>query len=156
MQSLGKKLGLYPDEVDEDHALTVTLTVMDFVAEGRLAFHAINPVGPYKEQAEETQSRVDWFKRERLVSWLSHFENILSKTADVGETYFFGGKLTYVDLAVFHGVCATEAQFSDIWEKVSAGIPLLVAHKKRIPSLPNIEAYLQSDRCRPWAGDSMM
>lgn len=64
--ALGKRFGLFPDAADEDHAMAVNLSVADFIAEGRLAFHAVDPVGSYKGQIEGTQPRIDWFVAERL------------------------------------------------------------------------------------------
>ena len=57
--SLGKRFGLYPeDEKDEVAGLAVNCTVADLIAEGRLAFHAVEPTGPYSSQREQTEPRV--------------------------------------------------------------------------------------------------
>jgi glutathione S-transferase len=155
--TLGKKFGMSPlIEANEGLAMQVNLTVADFVGEGRLAFHAIKPTGGYLTQKEETQPRVEWFKTERLPFWLNHFEHCLSKAQDGGSSFFFEGKMTYADIAVFHALNATEAQFPELWGDLKSTIPKLVAFQSRMAEIPNIKAYLASDRVRPWAGDSMM
>jgi len=88
-----------------------------------------------------------------LPFWLSHFEHCLAVSTDNGATYFFG-RLTYVDVAVFHALNSSEAQFPE--EYAALSIPLLKAFQIRMRELPAISSYLASGRVRPWAGDSMM
>jgi glutathione S-transferase len=156
LHALGKKFGLFPDEDDEANCLALNITAADFIAEGRLAFHAHAPVGSYSIQIEETKPRIEWFVSERLPKWLNHFEHCFQVTSDRGASYLFSGKLTYCDIAIFHVLNATEAQFSDAWASLSPSYPLLVAFKARMMDLPNIKEYYASSRVKPWAGDSMM
>ena len=155
--SLGKKFGMSPDD-DNNQALAMqlNLTAADFIGEGRLSFHAIEPTGSYSNQIEATKPRVEWFKASRLPGWLGHFEHCLSSAPDGGETFFFESKMTYVDIAIFHVVNATEAQFPESWASLKLKLPLLVAFQSRMSDMPGIKEYLVSDRVRPWAGDSMM
>lgn len=88
--------------------------------------------------------------------WIEHLEHCLCSAADGGASFFFSGRLTYVDLVVYNAVTAAEVQFPTAWPDLAAHNPKLVAHKERIASLPKVAEYLASDRCRPWAGDSMM
>lgn len=88
--------------------------------------------------------------------WIEHLEHCLCSAADGGASFFFSGRLTYVDLVVYNAVTAAEVQFPAAWPDLAAHNPKLVAHKERIASLPKVAEYLASDRCRPWAGDSMM
>lgn len=69
--------------------------------------------------------------------------------------FVIGNKCTYVDLTLFHILRATEAQFPEAWAKADY-IPALKAFKERMAARPNIAAYLKSDRCKAFAGDSMM
>mmetsp|Transcript_15669 Transcript_15669/g.20329 ORF Transcript_15669/g.20329 Transcript_15669/m.20329 type:complete len:241 (-) Transcript_15669:476-1198(-) len=156
LHALGKRFGLYPDLVDEDHCLALNITASDFIAEGRLVFHSKSFVGSYSSQAEETKPMIEWFVNERLSKWLAHFEHCLQVTPDQGASFFFSGKLTYCDIAIFFVLNATESQFNEKWNSLSTSIPLLVAFQNRMKALPNIAAYLSSDRVKPWAGDSMM
>ena len=155
--SLGRKFGMSPDdERNQTLAMQLNITASDFIAEGRLAFHAKAPVGSYSTQAEETKPRIEWFRTSRLSDWLSHFEHCFANSTDKGATYFFESKLTYVDIAIFHILNATEAQFPEDWAKLKPSVPLLAAFHSRMKEIPRIKAYLESDRVKPWAGDSMM
>lgn len=158
LHALGKKFGLFPNEDDEINCLSLNVTIADFIGEACNAFHAKDPMGTYASQIEESKPRIEWFINERLPKWLNHLEHWLQVTPDKGASYFFSGKLTYVDLAVFYMLIATESQFNEFWKKDStiSSYPLLFAFKDRIAALPNIKAYLESDRVIPWGGDSMM
>ena len=63
-------------------------------------------------------------------------------------------QITYVDIAVFQALRATESQFPDDYRDLS--IPGLRAFKQRIQERPNVKAFLQSDRSLPFTGNSMM
>ena len=55
MRYLGKQFGYFPkNEVDEAHADSVMGFVTDFIAEGRLVFHAKCFTESYFTQQEET------------------------------------------------------------------------------------------------------
>lgn len=154
LMALGKRLGLCPEhEADEARAAALVATVTDFVAEGRLAFHAVDPTGSYKTQAAETQPAIDRFAAKRLPRWIDHLEHCLTAAAD-GSGYFFGGALSYADIAVFHAVDAARSQFAAAFAELQC--PALKAHHQKIEALPRIAAYRASARCRPFSGDSMM
>ncbi|KAJ8314316.1 hypothetical protein KUTeg_008877 [Tegillarca granosa] len=153
---LGKKFGLYPDnEEDEWHAEQVNAIVHDYLGEGCLSFHGINPMASHKSQKEETQPYIKRFVTERLPRWLKYFESVL-KENNGGEGFVVGNKLTYVDLGLFHILRTTEAQFPEAWKENAGNIPLLIAFKKRIETRPKLVAYLKSDRWRGFEGNSMM
>jgi glutathione S-transferase len=88
--------------------------------------------------------------------WIEYLEHCLASAADGGASFFFSDRLTYVDLVVYNAVTAAQVQFPAAWPALAAANPKLVAHRERIAALPKIAAYLASDRCRAWAGDSMM
>ena len=69
--------------------------------------------------------------------------------------FCIGKKCTYVDLTLFHCLRATEAQWPEVWAQADY-IPALKTFKERMAARPKMAAYLKSDRCRPFAGDSMM
>ena len=77
----------------------------------------------------------------------------LTAAAD-GSGYFFGGALSYADIAVFHAVDAARSQFAAAFAELQC--PALKAHHQKIEALPRIAAYRASARCRPFSGDSMM
>ncbi|XP_035669728.1 glutathione S-transferase P-like isoform X2 [Branchiostoma floridae] len=152
---LGKQFGLWPEsEEDQWRAQQLNITIHDFIAEGRLAFHGRNPVESYYTQKEETQPYIDRFVATRLPRWLTHLETALKANND-GQGFVIGGKLTYVDLGLLHVLRATESQFPQAWAS-NDSIPLLKAFKARLSARPNLAAYFNSDRCVPFEGNSMM
>lgn len=156
MKFLGKQLGLYPDNiVDEAHADSMNAFVTDFVSEGRLVFHSQCFTAGYAVQKDSDQVKgtIKWFKEERLAKFLNYFEAVLGHTAS---GFVVGKSLTYVDVAVFHCIEATAAQFPDEFLTLSGSTPLVVAHRAMVREIPNIASYLASDRRGVFAGDSMM
>ena len=88
-----------------------------------------------------------------MLCWLTHFDHVLSVAHSSG--YVTGDRLTYADIALFHVLQATEAQWPDEW--ATADFPRLKAFLDMIiTKTPSIAAYLQSDRQRPWEGNSMI
>lgn len=63
-------------------------------------------------------------------------------------------QVTYVDIAVYQVLRATEAQFPSVY----ASLPFakLLAFKSRMDARPRIKAYLESSRCLHFCGNSMM
>ncbi|KAL3846871.1 hypothetical protein ACJMK2_017824 [Sinanodonta woodiana] len=152
---LGKEFGLYPENpVDEAHADQVNLTIHDYIAEGRLAFHGMNHTASYYTQMEETKPYIERFVKDRLPRFLKHFETTLVAN-NAGKGFLFGDRLTYVDLALLHVLRATEAQFPEAWQGADY-IPALKAFKERMSARPRLAAYFNSKRCLPFEGNSMM
>lgn len=152
---LGKKFGMYPDnETDEWRADQLNATIHDFIGEGRLSFHGMHPTMTYNKQIEETKPYIERFVNERLPVWLKHFEAVL-KENNGGKGFLFGETVTYVDLGLMQALRATESQFPDAWNNADY-IPALKSFKDRMCSRPRLAAYFKSDKCRPFAGDSMM
>jgi len=156
---LGKKFGLYPDnDIDEARAHQVSLCIADYITAGRAPFHPIKPYASHHDQKEESKPFIRDFVVERLPKHLSHFEAILAyakKTHPSSqEMYVVGNKLTYVDLELFHALCATESQFNEAWQTME--VPLVKAFTAQIAARPRIAEYLKSERRQKFAGDSMM
>ena len=68
MEYLGKKFGLYPEggPEDEAHAMQLTLTVADCMAECMIAFHPVSGHASYTTQMEEAKPFIEKFRTERL------------------------------------------------------------------------------------------
>ena len=68
MEYLGKKFGLFPEggPEDEAHAMQLTLTVADCLAECMTAFHPVSMHASYTTQVEEAKPFVEKFRTERL------------------------------------------------------------------------------------------
>ncbi len=123
--------------------------MFDFDSEGRLSFLAsYGPGGPGSGSVsgEDTAARLEWFRTERLPSWLSHFEHCLSAAPGNGAAFFFSLRLTYADLAVFHALCEAAEQFPEHYHSIVPQIPLLTAFVARIKLVPGIARYLSSGR----------
>lgn len=154
MNTLGKKFGMYPDnEIDEMRALQTALTIQDFHTEGRACFHPKELMASYYTQVEEASVASAQFASGRLVHWLLYFEHVIAANHG-GSGFAIGPKMTYVDIMLFHILCAAESQFPEAWH--NAAIPLSKAYKARIGSHPPLVEYFASPRCRPFEGNSMM
>lgn len=154
---LGEEFGLMPKSEEEKwQADQVNATIHDFVAEGRLAFHAKHWVGSYHDQKEETQPYIDWFVKERLPKWLKHFELVL-KNNNGGNGFCFGEEVTYVDLALLQCLRGCEGSYKKGFESADY-CPLLKAFKARMEARPKLAAYYKSERYakHPQDTNSMM
>ena len=79
MRYLGKKFNFYPkNEEDEAHADALMSFVTDYIAEGRLVFHARCFTESYYTQKEETAGHIEWFKKDRLTRFMPYLEHSLS------------------------------------------------------------------------------
>mmetsp|Transcript_1693 Transcript_1693/g.2738 ORF Transcript_1693/g.2738 Transcript_1693/m.2738 type:complete len:255 (-) Transcript_1693:294-1058(-) len=154
---LGKKYGMYPDnDEDEAHADQVMMTVTDFIAEGRNAYHPVENSKSYFDQVEEAKPYIAKFANERMPRFLKHLEACLKANTEGNSEYVVGKKATYVDMGLFHVLCAAESQFPDEYKAQIPDHPLLAQHKDRIAALPRIAEYLASDRRGFFEGNSMM
>jgi glutathione S-transferase len=153
MNYLGRKFGMYPqNEIDDIRALQVALSVQDFHTEGRACFHPKDLMASYYGQEEEAKVATAKFESARLLHWLQYFENVIVSNQAAG--FVVGSKITYVDVMVFHILCAAESQFPESWK--SAEIPGAKAYKTRLATQPRVVEYFASSRCRPFEGNSMM
>lgn len=151
---LAEKYGLCPSKEKENaRAEEISLTCHDFIAEGRLAFHAIDSTGSYASQKEATQPFIEKFAANRLPRWLKFFERMLLAN-NGGKGFVVGDKCSYADLALLHVLRATAAQFPEAWAKTE--VPTLKAFVVRISERPKLAAYFKSNRVIPFCGDSMM
>eukprot|EP00747_Dinoflagellata_sp_TGD_P103239 gnl/TRDRNA2_/TRDRNA2_168901_c0_seq2.p1 gnl/TRDRNA2_/TRDRNA2_168901_c0~~gnl/TRDRNA2_/TRDRNA2_168901_c0_seq2.p1 ORF type:complete len:350 (-),score=46.76 gnl/TRDRNA2_/TRDRNA2_168901_c0_seq2:34-1014(-) len=151
---LARKLHLLPSGGLEEEARAdqIVETVHELVAEARIAFHPdYTHKKSYWQQQEAAVPYIRAFERSRFPRFLEHLERLL---VDAGGEYFVGASLSYVDLQVFTALRVAESQFPGAY----AALPIsgLRAFSRRIASRPRVAAYLASDRCRPFAGDSFM
>ena len=151
---LATKFDLLPPGSPESAAKArqIVATVHEYIAEGRLSFHPVKNTMSYHDQVEEAKPYIAAFCKDRLPRYFGHFERLL-KSND-GD-FFVGPTLSYVDLQVLVMLQVTRFQFPDTWNDLP-DVPLLKAFLDRMESLPKIKAYLDSDRKKPFAGDSLM
>lgn len=158
MRYLGKQLGLFPKTAeDEAHADSTMELVSDFITEGRLVFHPKCFTASYYEQVEEAKPYIAWFEEQRIGKFLNHFEKLLKHNESKNTSgYVIGDSLTYVDVAVYHVLNAAENQFPTAFKRIVDETTHLRPYMKRIRELPNVAAYLASDRRGSFEGNSMM
>lgn len=151
---LAIEFNLFPtNAADVAHADQIVITVHEFIAEGRAAFHPVKNTLSYHEQKEEAKPYIAAFKSERLPRYMTNFERFLGANGG-GKDCFIGKTVTYVDLQVMVMLQVTRSQFPDAWPTIEA--PLLKAFLVRMEARPRIQRYLSSGRKQPFAGDSMM
>jgi glutathione S-transferase len=152
LRYLGGEFGLVPEnKIDAAHADVVCQTAMDFIAEGRLAFHPKEPRASYYTQIEEAKVEVEKFVAERLARWLNYFEKVAAQST----TGYMAGTFSYADLSVFHVLCAAESQFPE-YATLIQDCPKLASFKQLVASRPRLAEYLASDRRGKFEGNSMM
>merc|ERR1719215_46451 len=133
----------------EARADQICETVHEFVSEGRLAYHPDHTHRkPYYQQVEFAKPWIRAFEQSRLPRFLGHFERLLVAG---GGWHFVGGGFSYVDLQVFTVLRVCKFQFAEAYQA-----PLLERFVENIAARPRIAAYLASERCRPFVGNSMM
>jgi len=136
----------------------VMLNATDFLAEGCKSFHPVDHALEFEKQKDEAIKASTKFAKERMPTWLGHFEKVVKRLRPEADGPLFG-KATYADFALFHAVDAAEAQFNtDTYEKAwdKAEVPTLKKWKAWMASREKLAAYLASDRRKPWEGNSMM
>lgn len=143
----GPEVEARADQICED--------IHEYIAEGRNAFHP-SPKKPYHQQRAEAAPHIAGFERQRLPRYMEHFERLLAAAneADGCGRFFLGGTLSYVDLQVWVMLRVTASQFPRSYEALH--IPRLRAFQEDLSRRPRLAAYLNSPRCRPFAGDSLM
>ena len=153
---LGKLFGFYPEPELEFQALQIALSIQDFHTDGRACFHPKELYASYFTQIEEAKVAVEKFSKGRLHHWLNHFEHhYLNNNPSGGAGFFVGTRLTYVDVMMYHVLTAAASQFPEAWGGNNA-IPHIKAFRERMEALPAIAEFIQSERYRPFEGNSMM
>jgi len=116
---------LYPQtEEDDFYAQSLMAGVVDVVAEGHDAWHAIDKNASYASQAKECVPFITYFTTKRLPRWLDFFETALRRNGtSSSEGFFVGRSLTYVDIGVFHWLHGVHFQLPEVFN--AANIPLL-------------------------------
>ena len=158
---LGEKLGYAPlSSAERARADCILMNAMDYIAEGRRTFHPVEDKKSYKDQKEEGDRVSKEFTKDRMKKFLHHFNKVVLKHGSQkpvagGET----NNLTYADFALWHVLDATVHQFNTefyemAWDKTN--VPALKEYYAWIKARPNLKAYFESERCNPFAGDSMM
>jgi glutathione S-transferase len=156
---LGDALGYAPSSAAERaRASMILLNCEDYISEGRRSFHPIHNNKSYRDQKEDGDRVSKEFSHGRMKIYLHHFNKIVTKHGS-NHPVAGGSNVTYADFALFHVLDATIAQFntpfySMAWDHTN--VPALKEYYAWFRSRPNLQEYFSSDRCLPYAGDSMM
>lgn len=152
---LGERHGLAPaDEADRLWAHQLQLTVADFLGEIHDTHHPVGSSLYYQEQQAESKRRADEFRHNRLPKFLQYFEYIIARNPH-GNEYLVGAEPGYIDLSLFQVVAGLRYAFPVAMAGIERGFPLLAALHDRVGALPNIRAYLDSDRRIPFNNDGL-
>ncbi len=147
---LGPKLGLAPkDEAGRIFANGLQLTITDLVAEVHDTHHPISTDLYYEDQKKEAKARTDAFLRHRAPKYLGYFERVLSGNP-AGPAHAVGGEFTTVDLSLFQVWAGLAYAFPHAFADASKLYPALAALAASVAELPNVAAYLASDRRIPF------
>lgn len=152
---LGQRLGLAPRAAEGRlWAHQLQLTVADFISEVHDTHHPIASSLYYEEQKAAAKKRAADFTSERLPKFLGYFEKVI-ETNPRRSGCMVGARLTYVDLSMFQIVEGLRYAFPRVMARVERDYPRLIELHDRIAQLPNITAYLSSERRLPFSEEGI-
>ena len=149
---LGEKHALAPkDLAGRLWVNQLQLTLADLVAEAHDVHHPIAASLYYEDQQDEARRRAKSFREERIPKFLGYFESVLNEQ---GQWLAGGDTWSYADLSLFHVVDGLAYAFPVTMSKQSRRLSKVMALHARVGAIPNVKAYLQSDRRLPF-GDGI-
>lgn len=144
---LGPRLGLAPEsEAGRLWTHQIQLTLADVVEEAHNTHHPVGSGLYYEDQKPEALRAAEHFL-ERLPRFLLWLETILQRS---GGSWLVEDRLSYADLSAFQVVEGLRYAFPRATKAALAETPLLTGLVDRVRDLPNIAAYLKSDRRIPF------
>ena len=146
---LGQRHGLAPrDEAGRLWVNQVQLTIADMVAEAHDTHHPVAMGAYYEDQKDEALRRAGDFRDNRIPKFLGWFETILTRRGD----WLAGGeRWSYADLSLFQLVEGLRFAFPRRMKTVEADNRRVTALRDRVAGLPELQAYLSSDRRLPFS-----
>ncbi len=143
---LGPRLGLVsPDEADRLWTHQIQLTLADLVLEAHDTHHPIGSDLYYEDQKPEALRRAESFREERIPKYFGWLESLLTRNPG-GDDWLVGDQVSYVDLSAFQVVEGLTYAFPHATAKRLMDTPKLAKLADRVRDLPNIRAYLASER----------
>lgn len=147
---LGPRLGLAPeDEAGRLWVHQIQLTLADLVAEAHDTHHPVAVDLYYEDQKPEAARRAEGFRRERIPKFLGWLEAVLARNP-AASGWLVGDQVTYADLSAFQVVEGLRYAFPRAAAAALRTAPRLGDLAERVRTLPNIAAYLASDRRIPF------
>ena len=146
---LGQRHGLAPrDEAGRLWVNQVQLTIADMVAEAHDTHHPVAMGAYYEDQKDEALRRAGDFRDNRIPKFLGWFETILTRRGD----WLAGGeRWSYADLSLFQLVEGLRFAFPRRMKTVEEDNRRVTALRDRVAGLPELQAYLSSDRRLPFS-----
>ncbi|HEY0314685.1 MAG TPA: glutathione S-transferase C-terminal domain-containing protein, partial [Sphingomonas sp.] len=141
---LGDEHGLGPkDKAGRYFAHQVELTITDMVAEAHDTHHPVELMSYYEEQKTEAKRRAADFRGHRIPKYCGWFERALARSP--GE-WLTGTTWCYADLSLFQLVEGLRYAFPKRMAALEDDWPKLIGLRDRVADLPELQAYLASDR----------
>ncbi|KCB24483.1 glutathione S-transferase [Bordetella hinzii] len=141
---LGERHGLAPaDLAGRLWVNQLQLTIADAVAEAHDVHHPIAASLYYEDQQTEALRRAAYFRKERIPKYLAYFERALSGS----DAWLAGGeRWSYADLSLYHLVFGLLYAFPHRVAMIARDYPRVMALHDRVANLPELQAYLTSQR----------
>ncbi|ARP89899.1 glutathione S-transferase [Bordetella genomosp. 9] len=149
---LGERHGLAPqDPAGRLWVHQIQLTIADLVAEAHDVHHPIANSLYYEDQKKEAARRARHFREERIPKFMGWFERIL---VHEGLWLAGGDRWTYADLSLFQLIDGLRFAFPRRMATLAGQYPKVMRLHERVATLPELQAYLNSDRRLPY-GDGI-
>ena len=137
---LGRKHELVPEKAFAQAKVhQLFLTVMDVVNEVHDTHHPISVALAYEDQKEAAVERAANFLNGRLENWMQFFSKVINSNEFLDPV-----GVSIADLALFQLFSGLHYAFPKACKKSIDDV--LVSHYQRVAELPNIAAYLKSNR----------
>ena len=147
---LGPRLGLAPmDEAGRIWARQLQLTMTDLVQEAHDTHHPVSTALYYEDQVDEAKRYTAKFLELRVPKYLGYFERVATRNPS-GSGMLIGEGITYPDLSLFQCIAGLRYAFPAAMARIEPDFPQLAALHDRVAGLPNVSAYLASDRRIPF------
>ena len=151
---LGPRLGLVAQsERDRLWTHQIQLTIADMVDEAHDTHHPVGTSLYYEEQKPEALRRAQEFRTARLPKYMAWLEAVLARNPRNRDCltkgtlpHLVGGRLSYVDLSLFHLVEGLQYAFPKATRRVLKKAPLVAAVHAGVPRVKRVAAYLASAR----------
>jgi len=141
---LGEAHGLAPKQLEARLWVhQVQLTIADLVGEVHQVHHPVGMGAYYEEQKPEAARFAGEFRAQRMPKYLGW----LDRAAPAGAAGWLGGDTwSYADCAAFQIVEGLRYMFPRRMAALEPGLKALIALRDKVAELPNMAAYLASDR----------
>ncbi|URW74491.1 glutathione S-transferase [Sphingomonas donggukensis] len=150
---LGTQHGLAPSRLGDRYWLTqVQLTIADCVTEVHNVHHPVEPGAYYADQQTEAARAAHQFRETRLPKFLAYLEGVA--TANAGD-WVIDNRWTYADTSIFQLVEGLRYMFPKRMAAIEQEYPGVIAIRDQVAALPELRAYLKSDRRLPFNQDGI-